>query len=171
MEWATNGSGPQMATVSAPCKWGPHVTLKLWPWGRLAPVGSSKRHKAWNSYWKKTTIWVIWDYLSDSPWRYESSRNQPRRTNSEETEANATQGPSQHVRRCISGVTHTESFLRVQKCCTTTANTNNLCRNSIATGYDLQSLDFLGSCQQQVSFFWKPLTSFFILAKLKQYLF
>lgn len=32
-----------------------------------------------------------------------------------------------------------------------TANTNNLCRNSIASGYDLQSLDFLGSCQEQVA--------------------
>lgn len=161
MEWATNGSGPQMARRHC------LNSLQMRP---TCNVGSSKCHKALNSYWK-TTIWVIWDYLSDSPWRYESSRNQPRCTNSEKTEANATQGRSQCVWRYISGVTHTESFLRVQKCCTTAANTNNLCRNSIATGYDLQSLDFLGSCQQQVSFFWKPLTSFFILAKLKQYLF
>lgn len=51
------------------------------------------------------------------------------------------------------GVTDGESLLRVQTCCKTTASTNNLFRNSIASGYDLQSLDFLGSCQQQVSLF------------------
>lgn len=34
-----------------------------------------------------------------------------------------------------------------------TAKSNNLRKNSIASGYDLQSLDFLGSCQQQVCFF------------------
>lgn len=57
-----------------------------------------------------------------------------------------------HVLMFVSGVAHWGSLLRVQKCCKTTANTNNLCRNSIASGYDLQSLDFLGSCQQQVPF-------------------
>lgn len=167
---ATNGSGVQtdreaVRPGSATCKWG--LPVKRCSCRRDASSTSGARGSEFRPHKKSAVNYVMLVKAAEKQHQPTTRDDDTgtRRPALRDSHGGCTRGFSFwcHRWRIFSS-----EFKSVAK---TTANTNNLFRNSIASGYDLQSLDFLGSCQQQVSFFWKPLTSFFILAKLKQYLF